>query len=192
MAEPSFEPGQPSTPHALYTETPASIAGLPKGVAEKVLAIVDFADAAHRQMPLHEERHEANTARGDAQRRLDRLLAHPQDSGGGGGAGFGLHEDDTRVVHQRRLVEEATAAAKRMDDRYQRATELWQPRARTRGDCRAWLKDGRPRGTTITDYAGREPTLHKGEDFRAAFLAWKDALVSCVPICIGSRARRCH
>jgi hypothetical protein len=89
--------------------------GLPKGVAEKLLAIADFADAAHRQMPLHEERHEANTARGDAQRRLDRLLAHPHDSGGGGGAGFGLREDDARVVHQRRLVEEATAAVKRID-----------------------------------------------------------------------------
>jgi hypothetical protein len=60
----------------------------------------------YRQVPLFEERHEANTARGDAQRRLERLLAHPHDGG------FNLREDDVRVVQQQKLVEELIIAAR--------------------------------------------------------------------------------
>jgi hypothetical protein len=89
-----FEPGRPSAPSILYTPAPVSSALLPKVVAEKFEAILECVDTLHRQVPLFEERHAANSERGDAERRLARLLAHPHHSGGGDGVGFGLREDE--------------------------------------------------------------------------------------------------
>ena len=163
----AFEPGQPSEPVSLFTGAPAATAALPPGVVEKLEMIREHADAAHRQLPLAEERIEANTARGDAQRRLDRLLAHPHDNNGGVGGGFALRRDDPRVLAQEKLLAELTTAAQRLDDRYRRAIELWQPRARTRGDCEAWLKN-LPGGTSVADWVGLEPRLSKGEDLLGA------------------------
>ena len=95
MAGPSFEPGRPTEPTILFKPAPVASAGLPKGVREKLKAILEHADALYRQVPLFEERHETNTARRDAQRRLERLLAHPHDGG------FNLREDDVRMVQQK-------------------------------------------------------------------------------------------
>ena len=99
----AFEAGRETGPVSLFTRARTPTVGLPNGVAAKLLSVQELADAAHRQMPLFEERHEANTARGDAQRRLDRLLAHQSDDG------FHLDPSDTRVTAQQCLVEEATA-----------------------------------------------------------------------------------
>ena len=73
----AFEPGRPTEPQPLFTSAPASSAGLPKGVLDDLETLSEHVDALHPQVPLFEERHTLNTARGDAQRRLDRLLAHP-------------------------------------------------------------------------------------------------------------------
>jgi hypothetical protein len=111
----------------------------------------------YRQVPRFEERHEANTARGDAQRRLARLLTHPHDGG------FNLREDDVRVVQQQKLVEELTIAAQRINARYERTSAASQVALRTRTAVEAWLKN-RPGGTTIEDWVGPDPKPAKGED----------------------------
>ena len=125
----AFEAGRETGPVSLFTRARTPTVGLPNGVAAKLLSVQELADAAHRQMPLFEERHEANTARGDAQRRLDRLLAQQSDDG------FHLDPSDTRVTAQQRLVEEATAAAKRLNDRYQRTSQAYRAAAKVRGTC---------------------------------------------------------
>jgi hypothetical protein len=156
MAGPAFEPGQPSGPVTLFTGTPAATAALPPGVVERLETIRELADAAHRQMPLIDERQEVNGARGDAERRLARLLAHPHQ------AGFNLPETDVRVIQQRRVLDEATIAAQRINDRYARAAAEWEPKARTLSACQTWLKT-LPPGVTVTDWVGPEPKLAKGE-----------------------------
>jgi hypothetical protein len=161
MPGPSLEPGRPTEPHTLFTGIPASTAALPPGVVENLEKIREHADATHRQMPLAEERSEANMARAEAERRLQRLLAHPHEGG------FNLHETDVRVREQRKLLDQLTIAAKRLDDRYRKVSEAWQPKARTRGDCESWLKT-LPHGTAVTDWVGPEPKLAKGEDLLTA------------------------
>ncbi len=66
------------------------------------------------------------------------------------------------MLAQKRLVEELTIAAQRLDNRHRRAIELWQPRAGTRPNCDTWLKT-LPPGTAVQDYVGPEPKLAKGE-----------------------------
>ena len=167
MAKPRFERGEPLAPQALITGTPVPSAGLPTGVVERLETIREHADSAHRKAPTIEERQAVNGERGNAERRLARLLAHPHENPGGSGAGFGLRDDDVRVVEQRRVLDEATIAAQRINNRYERAIAEWQPKSRTFADCETFLK-GRPHGTTVTDWAGAEPRLSKGEDTFAA------------------------
>jgi hypothetical protein len=153
----AFEAAREAGPVSLFTRARTPTVGLPNGVAAKLLSVQELGDAAHRHMRLFEERHEANTARGDAQRRLDRVLAHQSDGG------FHLDPSDTRVTAQQRLVEEATAAAKRLNDRYQRTSQAYHVAAKVRATCEEWLKV-RPRGTVIEDAPEPEATLQKNED----------------------------
>jgi hypothetical protein len=165
MATPTFpapsaeEHRLSSASHALHVGGAIASAGVSPTVLERLETIRELADATHRQMPLIEERQHANTARGDAQRRLDQLTAHPHTNFGTG-YGFGLPETDARVIQQQQVLAQATAAAQRLDDRYRRAIEKWTPRARTRRDCEAWFNN-RPGGTAVTDYVGPEPQLAK-------------------------------
>ena len=141
-------------------------AGLPPSVAEKVFRVREIAEDRHRKMPELEERQAANQARGEAQRRLDRLLGHPHESFGGSGSGFGLRQDDVRVVQQRRVLQEATMMAERLAARYEAASAEWQPAARTRHAIDTMLRNRR-HGTTFAEYVA-EPRLAKGEDILGA------------------------
>jgi hypothetical protein len=89
------------------------------------------------------------------------LLAH-RHSGG-----FGLREDDVRVVQRQKLVEEMTIAAQRLNARYERTSAASQVGLRTRTAVEAWLKN-RPHGTTIEDWVGPDPKPAKGEDILGA------------------------
>ena len=156
----SFEPGQPSAPHTLYVPGDEPTAGLPPSVVEKVFRIRENSETWHRQLPETTERQAANTARGDAQRRLDRLLAHPHDGG------FGLDPaTDMRVIMQRRVLADATMAAERLDAHYQAARQEFQIAARTRAAIDTMLRNRR-HGTAFAEYVA-EPKLTKNEDILA-------------------------
>jgi hypothetical protein len=162
MAGPSFEPGQPSEPHSLYVPGHEPTAHIPPSVADKILRIREHAEDLHRQLPETSERMAANTERGDAQRRLDRLLAHPHDGG------FGLNpETDPRVVQQRRLIAELTIVTDRLQARYERVRQAFQIAGRTRTAIENFLRDY-PRGTTIQEHVAEPPKLAKSEDILAA------------------------
>jgi hypothetical protein len=158
---PRFEPGQPTGPHTLYLPDDEPIAGLPPTVTEKVLRIREIAETRHRAIPETIERQAINQAKGDAQRRLDRLLNHPHDGG------FGLDPvTDMRVIMQRRVLADATVAAERLDARYQIARQEFQVAARTRSAIDVCLRNRR-HGTAFTEYLA-EPKLLKNEDILGA------------------------
>lgn len=153
----AFEPRQPSEPHVLYVRGDEPTAGLPPAITERVLRIREIADARHRALPETTERQAVNQARGDAQRRLDRLLEHPH------AGGFGLDPaTDMRVIMQRRVLADATMAAERLDARYQAAREEFQVAARTRSAIDACLRNRR-HGTAFAEYVAEPPRPSKGE-----------------------------
>ena len=141
----------------LYTPAGANPSVLPSGVAEKLLALRDRASRLHRQVPLADERAEANMDRQKAQQRLEQLRAHPHDNG------FGLRDSDARVIQQREHVEALTAATTRLQDQYERAIAMWTPAARVLTNAEAWLKSP-PLGTVLEDAPEPKVTLQKGED----------------------------
>jgi hypothetical protein len=55
MVGPSFQPRRPTEPTILFKPAPVASARLPKGVREKLEAILEHADALYRQVPLFEE-----------------------------------------------------------------------------------------------------------------------------------------
>jgi hypothetical protein len=91
---------------------------------------------------------------------LERLLAHPHDGG------FNLREDDVRVVQQKKLVEERTIAAQRLNARYERTSTASQIALHTRTAVEAWLKN-RPSGAPIEYWVEPDPEPAKGEDILA-------------------------
>ena len=62
-------------PHALHVGGAIVSTGVSPAVLERLETTRELTIAAHRQVPLIEERQFANTARGDAQRLLDQLVA---------------------------------------------------------------------------------------------------------------------
>ena len=156
----TFEPGRDLGPHTLYVPGDEPTAGLPPAVAEKVFRVREIADSRHRALPETTERQAARRNRGDAQRRLDRSLAHPH------AGGFGLDPaTDMRVIMQRRVLADATMAAERLDARYQAARQEFQVAARTRSAIDACLRNRR-HGTAFAEYAA-EPKVLKNEDILA-------------------------
>jgi len=101
--------------------------------------------------------HAANTARGDAERQLQRLLAHRSDGG------FHLDPEDKRVVAAQELVAKLAADAKRLTELDEVRSAAWQTASATLVTVEQWLRDGRPPGTVLQDFDGPEVKLIKGE-----------------------------
>jgi hypothetical protein len=100
-----------------------------------------------------------NTARGDAERRLQKLLA-PRSLGG-----FNLREDDREVVETRQRVEKFTDEARRLEALYEARITQWQSISRALQACEDWLKNGGiPVGVTLQDHEAEPPKLAKGEN----------------------------
>jgi hypothetical protein len=124
----------PTEPQTLFTPAPVLEVGLPKGAAERLLAVREHADDLHRLMPVFEERHELSRRKVEATQRLQRLVSHPHDGG------FGLNpESDVHVIEQQKLVDRLTADVARIETRYQRTSQAFQTTAQVRGSVEAWL-----------------------------------------------------
>ena len=186
MAGPSFEPGRPTAPQTLFTSAPVATAGLPPGVRGKLEAILEYTDAKHRQVPLFQERYAANSERGDAERRLARLVAHPHDNNG-----FGLRATDVRVIQRKKLVEELTATAQRLHARYERTSAAWEVAAARAIERRDMAK---------SDRTARPLRIHPSQNrsWRRARICWMasnvfgGALVNYKPTRTASGPHRSH
>jgi hypothetical protein len=70
-------------PRALHVGGAVRSEHVAPSVLERLESIRELADTSHRALPGFEERQHANAARGEAQRRLEQLTAHPSTSFGG-------------------------------------------------------------------------------------------------------------
>jgi hypothetical protein len=101
---------------------------------------------------------EATTTRLQAEQRLRRLQAPPQEDG------FNLPPEDSRTVAAQRDINKATLALKLLNERREARAQAWAAAARVLGAIDAWISGGRPRNTALEDYEGPEPKLAKGEN----------------------------
>jgi hypothetical protein len=136
---------------------------LPSGPSERLRQCQQRYEDRRNLLPSFEDRKAAGDAKRAAEQRLHQLTAHPQEFG------HGLPENHPSVIVAKRQLEQATAAAARIDDLHKvRSADL-----RAAGDVlsnvTSWLRDGRPAGTVLEAAVEVEPPkLQKGEDVVAA------------------------
>ena len=117
----------------------------------------DVADKRNLTVPFA-DRQDANTARGDAERQLQRLLAHRSDGG------FGLSESDPRVVAAQQHLDKMTAEAQRLKELDEARNPAWRTSSNTLVGIEQWLRGGVPAGNVLHDDDDAEPPkLVKGE-----------------------------
>jgi hypothetical protein len=113
-------------------------------------------------IPKFADRQEANTARGDAERRLQRLLAPRSENG------FDLREGDPQVIEARRQLEKLADEAGRLTELYEARSAAFQSASRVVQAVESYLRDGLPGNTALQDYDGPPPQLLKNEDVLSA------------------------
>ena len=130
---------------------------LPPAAAERLRRLQQDFEDKRNLLPSFEERKEASDTKRTAERRLQQLTAHPQESG------FGLPDDHPSVVVAKRQLDQATAAQKRIDDLHTERSAALQAASGALSSVTAWLKDGRPAGTVLEAVELEPPKLQKGE-----------------------------
>jgi len=135
---------------------------LPERAHDRLRALRLKSREAHAVIPGFNDRAEVNGERGDAERRLQQLLAPRSQNG------FQLDPTDARVVEQEKLVQKCSDEARRLSELYEVRSEQWRSASRVVQAVEDWLKNGRPQGTVLQDYDGPEPKPLKGEDILSA------------------------
>jgi hypothetical protein len=131
---------------------------LPPAAAEKLRLLRQRSADTHAVIPMHEDIREAIADRTAAEQRLRQLTDHPQNQG------FGLRADNAGVVAQKKLVDKLADDLRRLQELQQVRTAAWQSASGALAACEAWLKSGRPGGTSLAEYDdGPEPKPNKGE-----------------------------
>ena len=134
-----------------------AIEALPPAAADKVRALRVRAADRHRLIPPFEEQHELSVERTEAENRLKQLVGHPQNFG------HNLSPDDHRVVVQQGLVDKLTDDLQQLRERIEARTQAWHATSGALANVEAWLKSGRPGGTTLQVVEVDEPKPHRGE-----------------------------
>ena len=111
---------------------------LPEAAGNRLRALRERADMAHRTIPAFSELQEASIARMNADNRLKQLLGHASLGG------YALPVDDLRCVVQQRLVAQLTADQKRLQDMIDARTLAWRAASAALSSVEAWLGAGRP------------------------------------------------
>jgi hypothetical protein len=162
-----------SLPQATYSDTlaisgtnyaPSHIgndpaAYLPPGAADRLRKLQQRADDLHALIPSFDDRHLANLAKAECQRRIDRLLEH------GSRGGFGLAEDDGRVTAERRRLAGLGGEAARLESLYTARAAVFQAAGAVLTNVKTWLAEARG---GLEDFETPAPTLQKGEDIKSA------------------------
>ena len=105
---------------------------------------------------------EASAARTNAANALKRLTDHPQSFG------FNLKPEDRRVIEAQKLLDKLTDDFKRLQERQAARAAAFQAASQALANVEAWLRDGRPSGTTLEDHPTPEVKLNKGESLADA------------------------
>jgi hypothetical protein len=122
------------------------IAVLPERAGDRLRALYRARDRARAAQPSGEDIRAARQEQIEAQQRLDRLLAHPQDGG------FGQSPDDPRVLLQHRRAAELKEAADIAARDYEELGNETQTWLRMVASCESWIRS-RPTGTAIVEVA---------------------------------------
>lgn len=149
----SFTPSHIGTDPAAY---------LPAAAADRFRALKQHVDDLHKLMPEFSERHDAHTAKLQAEQTLKRLTDHASVGG------FQLPDDDPRCRGEKAKLDALAAECRRLDGIYEARLQAWRAASQTVSAVTAYLLDGRPAGTVLQDFSGPKPTLNKGEDIITA------------------------
>jgi hypothetical protein len=133
------------------------IEALPPAAADKLRALRQRSTDAHALIPMFADLQEANTERIKAEQRLKRLVDHPHDDG------FGLKEDDPRVVAAQRQLDKLTGDAKRLNERNEARSQAWRTASGALAACEDWLRHGKPLGTVLEAVENEPVKLLKNE-----------------------------
>jgi hypothetical protein len=162
-----FEPSFERHTGGIQTRVGPDVIGLlaPRAprAAERLRTLRQRSNDAHALIPKFADRHEANTARGDAERRLQRLLAPRSENG------FDLREGDPQVVQARQALARLADEARWLEELERERSERWRSASRPLQACESWLKDGGvPPGVMLVDHEVDVPKLVKGESITDA------------------------
>jgi hypothetical protein len=134
---------------------PASV--LPASAADRLRQLQQRVEDKRNLLPDFEDRRAASESKLAADRRLQQLLGHPQEGG------FNLADDHPSVVVAKRQLDQATAAAKRIDDLNTKRSAELRAASAALSNVTTWLRDGRPAGTVLEAVEIEPPKLLKGE-----------------------------
>ena len=161
----SFEPGPAvSKPHSVsFYSAPDPAKYLPAGPpTERYRALVQRVDDLHRLIPGFDLRHQASLDRLAVETRLRELTGHRSIGG------FGLQDGDPQLAPVRQELEELTAAQARLVELDTARSKAYQPCGTLLSNTKAWIADGRPRGTAMEAIKIPAPKLLKAETIAAA------------------------
>lgn len=136
---------------------PDVIGLLPERAAARLRQLRQKARDLNAVIPEFADRAEANALRGNAERRLQRMLAPRAENG------FNLREDDPQVVQARQEFAKLAAEAQRLTELDQTRSAQWRSASRVVQAIEEYLQHGRPGGTALQNYDGEVPKLNKGE-----------------------------
>jgi hypothetical protein len=162
----TFEPAPASAfaPQAVsFYSAPDPASFLPAGTpAHRFQQLVRRVDDLRKLLPDFEERHQASLDKFAAEARVFELTRHKSDGG------FGLPDDAPQVVAARRELADKAAEQKRINELYDARSKALQSCGGLLSNVRAWLADGRPRGTSMESITVPTPRLQKAETITAA------------------------
>jgi hypothetical protein len=131
--------------------------GLPLAAAERLRALRQRRDDAHRLVPEFSSVHEASLERVAAENALRRLCDHPHNGG------FGLKPGDRRVDEAQRTLDKAADHFERLKVLQEARTAQWQSAGAAASNAENWLRHGRPSGTSLETVTTEMPRLGKNE-----------------------------
>jgi hypothetical protein len=111
----------------------------------------------HAIIPPFIELQEATTTRNDAENRLRKLQAHPQDHG------FNLPPGDARVLEAEKHLTKVSDNLRRLQERSEMRGQAWRAASQALANVESWLRHGKPSGVLLQEHETEVPKLAKNE-----------------------------
>jgi hypothetical protein len=125
--------------------------------AEKMRLLGQRSDDQHAVIPEFETVRAASMRKIEAANALKRLTDHPQDGG------FGLKDDDRRVLEAQRTLDKDTREFELIKQRSEDRTAAWRTTAAPVATCADFLRHGVPGNCKLEAVEVQPPKLNKGE-----------------------------
>jgi hypothetical protein len=162
MAEPTgFQPAPANAPPMNFDFHSAPsfdvLEIVPPLAGERLRVLRQRRSDLHALCVPFEQIRELTTAKIDAENRLAKLQAHPQNFG------FNLPADNRSVVTAKATFGKAADDLRRLNERADSRVKAWQESSAALSNAESWLRDGRPTNVILEDRETELPKLAKGE-----------------------------